>query len=351
MGGAEKSTLKLAKEINKQDLFKIYFLSLKKSDNDYQEKGVEVLYLRKSVNTIYQFLDYFSVYKIIREINPDIIHTTMLFSDWIVGFYKLINSNKKVISSIHTYQKKRQHTITFKHKIHFWIQGFLYKSFDRIVCVSNDLKEYMSTIFCLVAKRINVIPNGLAEPSKYPSFDQQSKFSGKLLYIGGLRAIKNVEMLIELLPYLPKVYTLTIIGDGEERKNLERRTKILGLENRIEFLGFIKDPYLMMKSFNILVIPSFFETFSISALEGLLIGIPTISTNKGGVKELYDNDISDLLFDSTDMNDLRRKILFIEKNYKEIVLRLSQKKNKYLKYSISNVASQYTRIYNELLST
>ena len=142
-GGAEKSVFNLASQILNQSDFKITILSLAKKNNVYDSDRISVIYPKKDLLKFYYFWRYPELFKIIKKLDPHIIHSNMADADWIAGLYKLFHPNSVIVSTIHTYGQKRDHKITIKHKIHFRLQSFLYKIFNYIICVSNDLATYM----------------------------------------------------------------------------------------------------------------------------------------------------------------------------------------------------------------
>lgn len=101
-----------------------------------------------------------------------------------------------------------------------------------------------------------------------------------VLYVGRLIKEKNVSLLIESLSMvnLPHI-RCGIIGDGPERKNLERLTKQFQLTEKIKFLGFVENVYSYMNSSRIFVLPSSREGFGIVVIEANACGLPVLVLN------------------------------------------------------------------------
>lgn len=81
-------------------------------------------------------------------------------------------------------------------------------------------------------------------------------------------------------------WVLQIVGDGEETSNLIQLTKVLGIEDQVEFLGFRRDVDEVLKEAAICVVPSRYEAFSMVVLEALEMGVPVVSFELPGVKEM-----------------------------------------------------------------
>jgi len=349
-GGAEKVFFELAKEMSKRDNFDIVLLSLNKSKDLYHSTEISIMHPPKNIYEFYHFWRYWGVYKIIKQQNPDIIHTSMASADWLAGIYNLFCKNKIIISTIHTYQQIRFHKIRLKHKIHFKLLSFLYNRINKVICVSDDLCNYTSEKFNIPRHALATIYNGLENNSDFPVFEKTKRFKGNLLYIGSIRPVKNLKMLLRVLAALPNEFNLTIIGTGSDKAELKEYAENLGLSNRIKILGFKYNVCKLIPEYDILIIPSLHESFSLTALEGLTAGIPTIATNAGGIRELFGSELNDLLFDPHDKDELLNKILHISDNYLEYIERVRKLKNKFLEFSVSNMALKYEKLYAELLS-
>ncbi len=120
----------------------------------------------------------------------------------------------------------------------------------------------------------------------------------KIINNSRLVAWKGHKYLIEGFSLFRKYYnnaTLTIIGDGKLRQELEHLTKNLNIEDNVRFMGF--QPYMnipeILQQHDIYVQPSIHdkktgqvESFGISVLEAITVGLPVIVTNTGGLPEV-----------------------------------------------------------------
>jgi len=104
-----------------------------------------------------------------------------------------------------------------------------------------------------------------------------------ILYFGRLSEHKNVDLLIEAVDRvsteLGEPVSCGIIGDGPERENLEEYTKRIGIENQVEFLGFVEadeDVMKHLKASRMFVLPSIREGFPNTILEANACGVPSI---------------------------------------------------------------------------
>jgi glycosyltransferase involved in cell wall biosynthesis len=81
---------------------------------------------------------------------------------------------------------------------------------------------------------------------------------------------------------------MRIAGDGPERSRLEALARRLGVERRVDFLGWVDDPAAFWASCDVAVVPShqWIESFGLAAVEAMACGRPVIATRNGGLAEL-----------------------------------------------------------------
>lgn len=126
---------------------------------------------------------------------------------------------------------------------------------------------------------------------------QKSEIS--LGIIGRLDPTKGFHHVIDALNILKnsdKKFSLKIAGLGEEEKFLRNKVKQLKLEDRVEFLGWVKDKKEFYDSIDILLFPSLLETFGLVAIEAMKYRKPIISSDADGPKEILRDGIDALIF-------------------------------------------------------
>lgn len=116
-----------------------------------------------------------------------------------------------------------------------------------------------------------------------------------VLYVGRLVPQKGVEFLIQAVPRIAGRFgdaKFVIVGEGWLRGHLESLANQMGQRWRINFTGFIPDSELiaLMRSADVLVIPSVYEPFGIVALEGMAAGVPVVASQVGGLAEVVEHE-------------------------------------------------------------
>src|SRR5262249_41452028 len=111
-----------------------------------------------------------------------------------------------------------------------------------------------------------------------------------LLIVGRLRKEKGADLLLDAMPILlPKIpgAHLTILGTGPDMERLKRQAEKLGLNGKIDFLGFIKNPWPYLAQADLFVLPSRVEGLPNSLLEAVALNVSAVATDcSGGVREI-----------------------------------------------------------------
>ncbi len=181
---------------------------------------------------------------------------------------------------------------------------------DYLVVVSNALQEFYSKQLQKSKCKCVYIPNVLDYiPKKVSKLENK-----KLISIGRLSKEKGYIDLLTIYNFIEKKYpdwTLDIIGDGEERENLEKYIKSHNLENRIILHGFQGKDYInkMLSESSIYLMTSYTESFGIVLIEAMSFGIPCIAFSSAeGARELIDSGRNGYLIKNRNMRAYVEKL-------------------------------------------
>ncbi len=121
-----------------------------------------------------------------------------------------------------------------------------------------------------------------------------------LLNVARLSPVKGHDVLLQAIADLRDRdcdVTCTIIGDGPERARLERRSRDLGVDSRVQFTGVVDQDRIQTHydQADVFVLPSFAEGVPVVLMEAMAKGLPVITTRVMGIPELVDDGVSGLL--------------------------------------------------------
>ena len=144
---------------------------------------------------------------------------------------------------------------------------------------------------------------------------------------------------------------LVIIGEGGDRKLLERKIAGLKLQSHVLLPGYQKYAKKYLKYFDAFVISSLTEGLPISLLEAMQARVPIISTRVGGIPEVLENGEAGLLVDSGKISELRDAITETRKNKGSVSYRTKKAASIIgKKYSSHMMAKRYLEVYQSVKS-
>ena len=138
--------------------------------------------------------------------------------------------------------------------------------------------------------RVHRIANGIAtalyaqkpDPRAIPGFVRDNK-EVVIGALAGLRAVKDLPLLVRACGGLSGRFRLVIVGEGPERQAIVNTAQAMGIADRLVVPGFLDRPYRFVGLFDIIALSSSSEQFPISVVEGMAAGLPVVSTPVGDV--------------------------------------------------------------------
>ncbi len=167
---------------------------------------------------------------------------------------------------------------------------------DRIVVWTEHERDSLVDIYGADSGRVEVIPPGVDSARFRPLDAKESRRrlgidGGRLLlYVGRLERLKGVDILLRAVATLEDAedVELMVVGGAEnspERARLERLACKLGIDGRVSFVGSVDQERLPQyySAADICVLPSYYESFGLAALEAAACGRPVVASSVGGL--------------------------------------------------------------------
>lgn len=263
---------------------------------------------------------------------PDIIHAHFIGNGYI-AVQALDDVDIPIVLTEH-YSSMNQEEIDPYYKK---IGNFTYSKVSKVISVSESLARNIRSKFNVDAI---VIPNIISlSEFEYNEDTRLKKDKFKFISVGRLHKIKNMRLLIDSFYEAfngNENVQLNIFGDGPERGLLEKKIKKLGIESQVFINGFADRKIIAqhMSKSNCFVLASKSETFGVSFIEAMAMGLPVISTRCGGPEEFIDDE---------------NGILVPVDNKTALVESLKQMHKKCNLYDRSNISTSIKLKYNEEL--
>jgi len=223
----------------------------------------------------------------------------------------------------------------------------------KIIFVSKHLKKLTESVYKFKDHKTATIYNGIdLRQYKYSEFSSH-KTPVLIGCIGNVRRPKGYDVLIRAVALLKDVnLQVIVVGDNKNKlfTELENLMSELNVKEKIQFIGFRYDVDELLKSFDLFVLPSTSEGFSISTIEAMASGVPVIATRSGGPEEIISHGVDGELVDVDSPESLAegiRKLSLQPQVCNKYVIAAKQTVEK--KFSIDVVVKQYEAVYQSLL--
>ncbi len=317
IGGPAVYTLSLIDNLSK-DLYSILLVCGKVTSNEgdmsylAEEKDIEpyiIPEMGREISVRDDIKAFISLRRLVKRFKPDIIHTHTAKAGTLGRLVAIsLNFAKKKkdrIRLIHTFHGHVFHSYfgLYKTKIYIIIERLLARVTDRIIVISKQQKYDICTRYQVVnPEKVVTVPLGfdLSKISRKANDtinlgDRFIQLRGNNVVlvgiIGRLTAIKNHSMLLDTAKHLKdkgqiQQFRFVIVGDGELRNDLEDYAQKLGINEYVVFAGWQKDMASVYSSIDIAVLTSLNEGTPVTLIEAMAAGIPVVSTDVGGVRDL-----------------------------------------------------------------
>jgi glycosyltransferase involved in cell wall biosynthesis len=235
-------------------------------------------------------------------------------------------------------------------KIWKQMRQWTYPFADRIVVQTKGVLNYFSSE---LQARVCIIPNPvlLLPKEKEPS----DKLLGEqvIVAMGRFEWQKGFDLLLQAFAQLKDLYaewTLTILGEGALRSELESLCNQLGLADRVHFPGRVKNPYKFLKQADLFVMSSRYEGFPNALCEAMACGLPVISTDcPYGPREIIRHDLDGILVPNEDVPALAaamERLMSDEEERKSLAVRAPEIAER---FSLEKVMEMWEALISEVI--
>lgn len=251
---------------------------------------------------------HFKLYKLLKKIKPAILHTYNLATieyhpiSWLAGV-------KGHIHAEHGRDISDPQGLNKKHNL---LRKLMSAFIHRYVSVSEDLHQWLVNSVGIPSKKALLIQNGInTERFNVPkTVSEQLRFA----IVARISPVKDHLNLLKAFVLVnqeigrEKMPTLAIVGDGEQRKKLEKYCEENGLDT-VSFLGARDDIAQILAQTDVFVLSSIAEGIPMTILEAMSAKTPIVATRVGGIPEVIEDAKEGFLVDKSNSAALAQGLL------------------------------------------
>ena len=322
------------------------------------EKNLNVEYVPElgreiGIRDIVAFL---KLFRYLRNVKPDIVHTHTAKAGALGRIAAYLTG---VPLRVHTFHGHifDGYFSPFKARVFLYIERFLGNFSDRVIAVSENVKNEIVNDLKVVKKgKCIVVPLGL-ELDKFLNNDSLKGRFRKAIgvdaetllvgIVGRLVPIKNHTMFLDVARKIKDKaahlkFKFLIIGDGEMRQSLEEYAKKIGIDRCVIFTGWVKDLCMAYADLDIITLTSLNEGTPVSLIEAMASGKPVVATDVGGVKDIVLDGENGFLVKSNNADDFSNKLF--------VLLQDKEKRSKFGMCGRMSVRERYSknRLINDI---
>lgn len=339
-GGAENMVAHLVSHLN-LDRFNVrVFCVFGNPQNNHLEEevrshGVDIIYIGKKLG--FSFKAFWNLYKELNKFKPDVVHT-----HGTAGMYTSLWAMTHKVKVLHTVHNMPQFELGKEKRK---VMALMYRTGKAIpVGISHTIQHLIAEMY-KVKGAVELVYNPV-DIERFACLRKVDDFNGLFITAGRLDKQKNQELLIRAFKRVTekeKKAKLFILGEGPLRKTLEEKINAEHMSDNIELLGNVTNIEQYFAKADAFVLSSDYEGLPLVLLEAMASGLPIVSTDVGGVKDIVtDNGI---LVDAGDEAALTSAMLNLAED-KTVRKKLSENAlNNVKQYDVNNIAEQYERLY------
>jgi len=309
IGGAQDNTLYTVELLNK----KKYDISLCCNlDGELVERAkkvediklFDIPFLCREVSLYNDVKAFFSIYKLLKNGNFDIIHTHSSKAGFIARLAAKLNKIPVIIHTVHGFAFNDFMNV-YKKNFFIYVEKILARWTDVLITVSNLNKNKIVDLNIAKEENIKNIYSGidlsLFTDQRNSDFRKELNLGDDKILIGSVGRLSNQKDPITMInafeivsKKFPEAY-LVLVGDGPLKVKIIDRIKKLKLKNRVHLTGNKSNPWDVYHSIDLFIMSSIYEGLGRSITEALSCGVPVVCTAVEGVPEIIKDSITGTL--------------------------------------------------------
>jgi glycosyltransferase involved in cell wall biosynthesis len=349
-GGAERQLVNLLKGLNAS--YEMTLITLKDAgamSGEVVDCGVKLVEINYDFSERLANLKVLpQVYKLILEIQPDLIHAWMFDANFISAILSPFWSSHKLIVG-------KRSADQGSNKKRLLAERWAYGRADIITTNAQALRDELPSRF-LRNNKTQVIPNGtsLVLPegnSDDPVLNTPEGFVliGQIARFGRMKGYRLLVDVAKLFKSRGIGAHFVFVGARGNIDEIRQKVRDLDLEDYITFTGEVSNVYGYLRQLDIIALASDYEGMPNAIMEAMVVGKCTVATRVGGVPELIRDGETGFIVEPADVEAMTSRLIQLVES-PELREAFGLRAKEHIKdFSIENMVTKYQTLYQELL--
>ena len=326
--------------------------------------------LRRPLAPFHDYRAFVRLYDEISRARPAIVHTHMakagLLGRLAATLYNLTRGSAPRARVVHTYHGHvlEGYFSPVMTKVFITLERMLAWASDSIVAISPAIRdELLDGHHIGVAAQYRVVPLGF-DLAPFAAIDATAREAARrdlalpggvpvVATVGRLTAIKQHRLFLDVIKRVvaahPDAIAL-VAGDGELRSELEGYAASLGMAGNVRFLGWRRDLATIYGASDVFLLTSRNEGTPVALIEAMASGVPGVSTDVGGVKDVIDSPDVGLLAPFGDASALAAHVnALVADPARRSAMGARARAGVITRYSIDRLVADIAALYRDLL--
>ena len=227
---------------------------------------------------------------------------------------------------------------------------------DCVTSVSESLKQDTLDLFN-IRKEIQVIPN-FVDFTKHSNHSEECErgviaqsHERIISHVSNFRPVKRimdvVKIFEKILNEIPA--KLIMVGEGPDKEKAMDYCAKQGIADSVKFIGKSNQVFEVLCYSDLFILPSETESFGLAALEAMMMKVPVISSNTGGLSEVNVEGKTGFLFDVGDIDGMAKRSIELLNNEDLLEQFKTNAQNEARKFDLNQIVDRYIAIYQDAL--
>jgi glycosyltransferase involved in cell wall biosynthesis len=291
------------------------------------------------------------------ELRPDVVHAHSSKAGAVARLARVAHPAIPVVYTPHGYAFAGHFSSRAQRRLYGGIERALAPLASRVVCVCEAEARLARSVGA--PARVRVVHNGVEPADVRGATDPRiAELSRRGPVIGALTLLrpgKGIETLIDAMPRVLARHPsaqVAVCGEGPDLDALRTRARLAGVAGAVRFLGPTSEPLQAMRGFDVLVHPSWAESFPYVILEAMSLGRAIVASDVGGVGEALIDGDSGLLVASREHDALASALIgLLDDPGRRAKMGESARARATGMFSLDAMIERLSRVYDELMAS